>query len=58
MYLHGLGGHQGDHLHDGLIGAALPKCPQALCYGASCGHVHSNVLQATTCRPLKKSHWR
>ena len=44
-HLHGLGGHEGDHLHNGPVGAALPECPQALCYGASCSHIHANILR-------------
>ena len=43
-HLHGLGGHESDHFHDGLISAALPKCPQALCYGACSSHIHANIL--------------
>lgn len=44
VYLHGLGNHERDYFHDGLVGAALPKGPQALCYGASSGDIHAYVL--------------
>lgn len=53
MHLHGLGGHEGDHLHDNMVGAALSECPQALCYGASCSDIHANVLHTAHATPLQ-----